>query len=76
MTRQYYQDPNYNSGHHHAYQAPYYYPNPPQQPGPSTQPFKLPFPDPRDTYNDRSSQPGMSLVFETLLGNSLTWDLS
>ncbi|KAF8486289.1 hypothetical protein DFH94DRAFT_712180 [Russula ochroleuca] len=57
MTRQYYQDPNYNSGHHHAYQAPYYYPNPPQQPGPSTQPFKLPFPDPRDTYNDRSSQP-------------------
>ncbi|KAF8486287.1 hypothetical protein DFH94DRAFT_178676 [Russula ochroleuca] len=55
MTRQYHQEPNYNSGHHHVYQAPYHYPNPLQQPGPSAQPYKLP-PNPRDAYNDRSNE--------------------
>jgi hypothetical protein len=75
MTRQYHQEPNYNSGHHHVYQAPYHYPNPLQQPGPSAQPYKLP-PNPRDAYNDRSNEAGMSLVFETSLGINLTRDLS
>ena len=76
MTRQYHQDQNYHSGHHHTHRAPYHHPNLPQQPGQSTQPFQLGKPNPRDTYSDRPHQYGMFPVFEILLGISLTRDLS
>lgn len=56
MARQYYQNPHYDPGQYHIYQPPY-------------QPYHYPDPLPnlQDTYND-----GMSPVFETLLGISLT----
>ena len=78
MTRQFYQDPNDHSGHHHTHQAPYPYPYPnlSKQPGQSTQPFQFGKPNPQDTYDDRSRQYGMFPVFETLLGIGLTRDLS
>ena len=76
MTRQFYQDPNDHSSHHHTYQAPYPYPNLSKQPGQSTQPFQFGKPNPQDTYDDRSGQYGRFPVFETLLGISLTRDLS